>query len=158
FLPFRYSFASVRSSTKRKPVKRLCCTALASAAATISSLAGPDPAPHTRLSSTFMTLPLVFEPQEERTDSETQFAARGSGYTLSLTGTEVVLVLAQTRRNSSSADAQRRPWHDELIHLVKYRYLQTSVVRMKFAGGNCRPRLIGRELLAGKSHYFIGND
>ena len=93
---WRQSSTAVRFFTERKLVKISCFIVVVIAAATMSGLAALDPAAHTNLSQTFMKLPLVFEAQDGQPESETQFTARSSGYALSFTRTEVVMLFAQT--------------------------------------------------------------
>ena len=84
-------------------------------------------------SATFGHLPLIFEPNRGQTDPSVQFTARGSGYGLFLTADEAVLSLGGSKGLA-------------------------GVVRMKLSGANSNPRVEGRELLPGKSNYYLGND
>ncbi|HMK21311.1 MAG TPA: SBBP repeat-containing protein, partial [Terriglobales bacterium] len=83
--------------------------------------------------ASFGHLPLSFEPNRGQTDPRVHFIARGSGYGLFLTVKEAVLALARP-------DAPN------------------SVVRMKLSGANSHAQVEGRELLPGKSNYYIGNN
>jgi len=51
-----------------------------------------------RISETYGNLPLSFEANQGQTDKEVQFLARGSGYTIFLTGNEAVLSLSPHSR------------------------------------------------------------
>ncbi|MCI0387309.1 MAG: SBBP repeat-containing protein [Acidobacteria bacterium] len=98
-------------------------------------------------------LPLSFEANQGQTDSQVKFLARGSGYTLFLTGAEAVLRLRNEDRrskieNRKSHDSARSASHNP----------QSSVLRMKLVGANPSPQAAGLDKLPGKSNYFIGND
>lgn len=77
------------------------------------------------LSEDYGNLPLHFEPNSGQTDARVKFLARGKGYTLFLTGGEAVLKL-------------QKPG-------------QSAVLRMKLAGANRSPQIVGQNELAGKS-------
>jgi len=91
------------------------------------------PPDHQTVLAKFGRLPLLFEPNRGQTDLEVKFVARGGGYGLFLTPREAVLSLGSSRTRS-------------------------SVVRMKLSGANANPHVEGRELLPGKSNYYIGSD
>ena len=77
-------------------------------------------------------LPLRFEANAGQTDPQVQFLVRGSGATLFLSATEVVL-------------AVRGPEG-------------TSPVRLQLVGANPTPHVRGEDALPGTSNYFLGND
>src|SRR5262245_12770293 len=91
-------------------------------------------------------LPLGFEANQGQTDSQVKFLARGSGYTLFLTGAETVMRLRNEDRKS--LDPARSSVQNP----------RTSVLRMKLLGANPSPQAAGLDELPGKSNYFIGND
>ena len=104
----------------------------------ISSELTPIAKPLTRTDSAtvlanFGQLPLMFEPNRGQTDPAVEFLARGNGYGLFLTSDEAVLSLGKP-------------------------HARDSVVRMKLSGANPNPLVDGRELLPGKSNYYIGGD
>jgi uncharacterized protein (TIGR03437 family) len=82
-------------------------------------------------------LPLGFEPNRGQSDGAVRYLARGFGGNLYLTPREAVLVSSS---NSTSVGAH------------------TGAVRMRFAGANPAPRIIGLERLPGSSHYLVGKD
>ena len=55
----------------------------------------PNGAAHARVDQTYGKLPLAFEVNQGQTDSQVKFLSRGRGYTLFLTPTEAVFVLAK---------------------------------------------------------------
>ncbi|HWT03472.1 MAG TPA: Ig-like domain-containing protein [Pyrinomonadaceae bacterium] len=81
-------------------------------------------------------LPLSFVENVGQADAGVKFSARGPGYGLFLTPTEAVLALSRPAEKNA----------------------ERAVVRMKLVGANDAPRVSGREELAGKNNYFIGND
>lgn len=101
-------------------------------------------------------LPLSFEANQGQTDSQVKFLARGSGYTLFLTGDEAVLQLRNAdfgMRNEKTADSSSSANSQSGI-----RNPQSSVLRMKLLGANPSPQAAGLDELSGKSNYFIGSD
>jgi beta-propeller repeat-containing protein len=87
-------------------------------------------------------LPLHFEANQGQTAEPVEFLSRGRGYELFLTPTESVLVLRTPGRVGKGHGAS---------HL-------DGVVRMRLLGANPRPIIEGRDVLPGRSHYFIGSD
>jgi hypothetical protein len=75
-------------------------------------------------------LPLSFEANHGQAEPGVKYLARGPGYTLHLTATEVTLAA----------------------------HSRSRVLRMKFAGGNRHARIEPLDPLPGISNYFIGND
>ena len=97
----------------------------------------------------FGNLPLYFEPNRGQSAEEVQFRSRGDGYTLFLTGKELVLSLV-------------KPSEIE-IHRAAYSALKSppraaSVVRMRLLDANPSPKAAGQEIMPGKSNYFVGDD
>ena len=91
-----------------------------------------------KIAEDYGKLPLHFEPNVGQTDERVKFMARGSDYSLFLTGNEAVLSLEKRGENEKQN--------------------KRSVVRMQFPGANKAPRSSGSGETAGKSNYFIGND
>ena len=83
---------------------------------------------------------MVFEPNQGQTDEQVRFMSRGSGYGLFLTNDEAVLVLERGVQKGRAQDARR------------------SVVRMGLDGASANRVVEGKELLAGRSNYLIGDD
>jgi len=115
----------------------------------LSPLASADPAaPNVKvqLQANYGKLPLSFESNRGQTDAQVKFLARGQGYSLFLTPTEVVLSLkkpqAQARISPPSATSET----------VK------TVLRMRFAGASPEPKVTGKEPLPGHVNYLIGKD
>lgn len=88
--------------------------------------------------SAFGQLPLMFEPNIGQSSSAAKFVARGAGYSLFL-GADGAVMNLQAR----SASKSNRP---------------AESLQMKLAGANQSARIVGVDLLPGKSNYFIGND
>ena len=105
-------------------------------------------------------VPLHFEVNQGQTHEDVKFLSRGVGYSLDLTATEAVLVLA---RPASAADeggtdqagGRLRERNDAQAPASSQMPL---VVRMSLVGAAAKPRVDGLEPLSGKVNYFIGND
>jgi len=105
-----------------------------------------------RTIASYGKLPLHFEPNHGQTDEQVSFLARGSGYALFLTATESVLVLQRGEKVRSGDGLSRG-------NSATPRWSGSpEVLRMRFLGANPHPAIEGREVLPGRSHYFIGND
>ena len=107
-------------------------------AAVASGAQSPVPA-RAGAQAAYGNLPLSFEANRGQTDSRVDFLARGSGYTLFLTGDEAVLALRQPHTDTPS---QQRD----------------AVLRLQLLGVNTQSRIEGLNERRGKSNYFIGND
>ena len=83
----------------------------------------------------FLRAPLTFEVNQGQADSRVKFSARGQGYGIFLTESEMVLAL-----HKGKADAK------------------TAVVRMKLAGANPVPRLTALDKLPGDSVVHVAED
>jgi hypothetical protein len=91
--------------------------------------------PPVKVDSRLASTPIAFEVNAGQTDPSVKFIGRGFGYSVALTSTETILALS-------------KPGADR----------QTEVVRMTIVGANERPRVEGRDALAGKTNYYAGND
>ena len=127
-----------------------------------------------RVLKTLLRVPPSFEANQGQTDSQVKFLSRANGYTLFVTAQETVIALrspssrdiGQESRLSPLAFGQRtatHPWQKGLTHSEEPTEasdpsVQAPVVRMKLAGANPDPRMVGLEELPGKNHYFTGND
>ncbi len=114
----------------------------------LAKASGPNSAAHSAHSSTSLSLPLFFEPNQGQTDSRVKFLARGAGYGLFLTGDEAVLSLQQTSRVETRLAASKAGTQKPTA----------SVIRMRLDGTNSTTNIHGTQPLPGKSNYFIGND
>ena len=86
----------------------------------------------------YARLPLTFEANRGQTDPRVKFLAHGPGYLLFLTRHRAVLSLAPTSTGAA--------------------YRSAGVVRMTFVHPDRATRLAGREKLAARTNYFVGND
>ncbi|HEY4732377.1 MAG TPA: SBBP repeat-containing protein, partial [Gammaproteobacteria bacterium] len=89
-------------------------------------------------------MPLVFETNQGQVDPAIKFLARGHGYNLYLTSSEVVMALYQPLIMTGKNEPVQNP----SVHLL----------RMNFLNANPDVRMIGGEGLPGKTHYLVGND
>jgi hypothetical protein len=81
-------------------------------------------------------LPLYFEANRGQVDSQVRFLGRRAAHALFLTTADAGLILSPGAGADSKGNA----------------------LRLRFIGANANPRVVGREELPGKVHYFLGND
>ncbi|MEA3274765.1 MAG: SBBP repeat-containing protein [Pseudomonadota bacterium] len=123
-----------------------------------------DPAQRAAAIQSLGRAPMYFEPNLGQTDKQVKYLARGRGYTLFVTDTELVTVL----HRSTPADDRSEPTKRHRNRLrtesvadsphASAAFDPGAVLRMGFVGAAERPRLEGIELQPGISNYFIGND
>jgi len=106
--------------------------------------AAADASTRARLKSNYEGLPIAFEPNVGQTDAPVKFLSHGAGYTLFLTPEEAVLSLAPPT-NAIRVSAGTSP-------------VQSSVLRIRLAGANANPQVLGLDELPGKSNYLLGSD
>lgn len=111
----------------------------------------PEPATEGRAIETYGTLPISFVANEGQTDSQVKYLTRGGSYNLFLTGTEAVMVLSKRK------PAKSRAANDPSSAALDEKLTKTTV-RMKLAGANSQPNVVGLDELPWKTNYFIGND
>ena len=104
-----------------------------------------DAATKARLSEAYGQLPLSFETNLGQTDPQVDFISRGSGYTLFLSPREAVLAL----RAAPPTTSDKRNDHESAA---------STVLRMRFAGSEAKPRVAAQDELPGKVNYLIGKD
>lgn len=122
-----------------------------------------NPQINARVDDAYGGLCLTFEANRGQTDPQVKFLSRGAGHTLFLSPTEMVLTMAeragpgvmQTQQDVDTSEppivvSPRRPADTGDSH--------AAVLRMKLAGANPSPEVVGIEELPGKVNYFIGND
>jgi hypothetical protein len=95
-------------------------------------------------------LPLAFAANHGQHDPRVQFALRGRGHAVFLTGDETVMVFAPPE----ALDAARPRRAGTRLRPVG----EPSVLRMRFVGGNPRPAAAGVEPLPGSLNDFHGPD
>lgn len=124
----------------------------------------PDRASHSRLLAAYGKVPLAFEANQGQTDSRVKFLARGTGYTMFLTGGEAALEFRQTvgeKQKAEGPDAARRQVMKTgrlALGTSHSREEVASVVRMKLIGASPAAQATALDELPGKTNYFIGND
>ncbi len=137
------AFGKVRPVTSTPAPSALTKTALTKTA---------DAAPaKTQALQAWGKLPLSFEINQGQAAAPVKFLARGQGYGLFLTGNEAVFKL---RRDHATAASTR----SFVPHSASVTTPASEVLRMKLAGANAAPQILGTDELPGKSSYFIGND
>ena len=81
-------------------MRLFCAGALLPAALLMGAAARTGPALPPQVSDSYGKLPLSFEANRGQTDRQVKFLARGSGYTLFLTGDAAVLSLRREKTNA----------------------------------------------------------
>lgn len=114
-------------------------------------------------------LPLSFEANHGQADESINYLARGAGYTLSLSPTGAVFVLAQ-RSDEHSQSGNRSPSRVDKSGVATPATLDTDtsnalgseqpakVLRMNLLGANRGASAEGLNELEGRVNYFTGND
>src|ERR1700674_2779635 len=130
-----------------------------SSAASPVSTSQADPKAQANILGQYGKLPLSFEANHGQADGRVRFLSRTGGYTLFLTGDEVVLALrvgkanndfpVETRLAASPTEAKSGPISESATG---------AVLRMKLRDANAEARITGTDELAGTSNYFSGND
>jgi hypothetical protein len=145
------------NENKRKTVRcirtvALCFIVLASIGGSVGRR-GHESAPKVAASSQGATLspaqvreaygrlPLSFEANHGQADASFDFAARGAGYTLGLSSSEAIFVLARRSKEES-----------------KRAKLRSRTLRMKLVGADDSASSKGVDQLPGTVNYFLGSD
>src|SRR6266568_2476919 len=105
-----------------------------------------------RLSETYGKLPLHFEANRGQTDKDVRFLSRGAGYSLYLTASEAVLVLAKPNADAKGDVRATRERRDTPTRA------QSVALRMSLVGAARKPVVSGLDEQPGKANYFIGKD
>ena len=92
---------------------------------------GPTAAATGEAATTYGALPLSFERNQGQADEDVEFLARGSGYNLQLTASEVILAVGSP---------------------------QQALIKMQLVGANPAPNVTGLDELPGRVNHLIGND
>src|SRR5258706_12828001 len=103
-----------------------------------------------RVSESYGKLPLHFEANRGQTDKAVRFLSRGAGYSLYLTASEAVLVLAKPNGKRDGRDTRAK--------LDAKAQTKSVALRMSLVGAARKPEVSGLEELPGKANYFIGRD
>ena len=124
----------------------------AAAAAANSAAGGALPPPDTkaatnRIAAQYGKIPLSFEANQGQTDSNVQFLSHGSGYSLFLTKSGVVLNLERPKSASKSPSPGGQP-----------EGARVDILRMKLLGANANAAVAGVDPQPGQVSYLIGND
>lgn len=130
---------------------------------TAHPLTGPDPAvggpaalTSARANEAYGKLSLSFEANQGQTDQSVNFLARGAGYTLFLTPTETVFVLA--RKTDAQVTSQALPGQDTTPAPNATPSAPPAVLHMKIVGVNAGAEVAGVDKLPGIVNYLIGNE
>jgi Beta-propeller repeat/Abnormal spindle-like microcephaly-assoc'd, ASPM-SPD-2-Hydin len=101
----------------------------------------------------FYKLPLVFEKNQGQTDPQVKFLARAMGYTLFLTGREVVLRLSEPRSPSASA-----PNNYGKQTIARQASAREALLRLALRGSDSAAQVEGMDGQPGHSNYLMGRD
>jgi len=107
------------------------------------------------ITARFGLLPLSFEANLGQADSQTQYTARGPGYSLNLTEDEAVVTLQRMDQRKRNRFETRKYF----LASPRFHHAQRpETVRIGLAGASPNPQIEHLDELPGKSNYFIGND
>jgi hypothetical protein len=126
-----------------------------SSPAALGSTTKADPKVQAKILDAYGKLPLSFEANNGQTDAKVKFLSRTGGYTLFLTGDEAVMTL-NGKKPSTDLDKIVNASHKSPSSMATPKL--GGVLRMKLHNANPAAKLTGRDELAGKTNYFIGND
>lgn len=106
---------------------------------------GSTPASQTenQVRQAYGKLPVSFEQNQGQFDPQVEYAARGAGYSLFLSGQQMTLSLKKNVSNAGKAAEDSAT---------------NSVVTMEWLGANPSPQVQGGGLQEGKTNYFRGSD
>jgi uncharacterized protein (TIGR03437 family) len=111
------------------------------------------------ISKAYGQLPMSFELNQGQTEPQVKYLARGRGYQVFLTDTEVVLGLRNAESGMRNTDLENRAFKNPQYAFRSFgRNPQSDVLRLKFTGAMPAGQIVGVDPLPGKSNYFIGND
>lgn len=99
----------------------------------------------------YAELPLSFEANQGQADAKANFLARGSGYSLYLTGDAAVLALCQAAQGAAGRDAGFPADRSR-------RSATCEAVRLQLDGASMAAKPAGEQRLPGTVNYFIGNN
>jgi len=156
----------------------LSCAALSAVqggAARAKELSAPTSAPaaaflkpatiaQNQVTQSHINLPVYFEANQGQTDGQVKFLSRGTGYSLFLTATEMVMVLtasiekATGPRQQALRNALQTVDKAPLNPKTQSASHRSTVLRMTLAGANAAVKLTALDQRPGKSNYFIGKD
>jgi uncharacterized repeat protein (TIGR01451 family) len=97
--------------------------------------------------ATLLRTPLHFEPNAGQFSPEVKLAARGPGYQLFLTPSEMVLALGAAQPEATKTGQQTIPLES-----------QTAVLRMRLVNANPTPIITPMVPLPSRVNYLVGND
>lgn len=94
-------------------------------------------------------MPLLFEKNEGQTANQVSYISRSDGYKMFFASNEIVL------------DLRRAPMthgHGKFKHINANISGSNDVLHLQFIGANQHPEIVGKDQVATKTNYFIGND
>ncbi len=118
----------------------------------------PPPPSMAAVQSAYGHLPISFEANQGQTDSRVNYLARGHGYTLLLTPSEVVLVLKTGEAKGEAKGEGKESDATQSTPSSSPPPTAHSVVRMTFDGANPHAEVVALDKLPGIVNYFIGGD
>lgn len=112
----------------------------------------------TRMAASLGRLPVVFEANKGQWDKRVRFAARAPGYAVFLGDSGADVALGVPAGPVALAAGGRGAAPIETLREANRRPRPQAILRMGFAGADPKARPAGVDPLAGKAHYYIGND
>jgi hypothetical protein len=124
----------------------------------IRSDSAEDDAANARVGHIYGQLPLSFEANLGQTDPQVDFLARGPGYTVFLTPSQMVLSLSRKSEHSRRSQHPGKTLGSAVPRQLKDERQRSAVLRMMLEGANRRAKVSTMKPLPGKVHYLLGND
>jgi hypothetical protein len=109
------------------------------------------------LSSSYGKLPISFEANQGQAERRVRFLARGAGYNVFLSSSEVVLALHRSRGSRMRLQGFQPPTLRRTATGISENTVETAVVRMRLIGSTPSAPVQGMDRLPGTSNYLIGN-
>jgi len=150
-------FAWKRCAGWAETYLKVACTALLlmTLGVTVEGIAvGPKAPASTTAGLHYATLPLAFEQNCGQANSTVKFLARGSGFGVFFTKSEVVMSLER----SAASPHQQFPSAALGGRDASGRKIRKDALRLRWVGANAAPRIEGLGREAGSSNYLVGNN
>lgn len=118
----------------------------------------PGSASLARIPDSYGKIPLSFEVNQGQTDGRVRFVARGGGYSVFLTSSEVLLSLHRIHGAGVKPAGLESPLQRRRDLAAMAKNVDSATVSMRLIGSNPDAKSNGADLLPGKVNYLLGKD